>query len=170
MLQYAIYVTIPVLIVFFFVYKFTQKQRIIDAETKKQDLGDKVVTIRTNFKTSLKHFTQEEFISPAEADKFYTLANNYFVFQSVSEDSVTKLKTLAESLVQNLKSKKSHVLTADDLASAQKQISEFLRHIPTSGSHFNAAFYEQRLPKAMQEWTQKQVSTHTEKAPQVETT
>ena len=171
MLQYAVYATIPVLIVFVVVYKYTQKQRILDAEAKKQDLGDKVITIRTNYKSSLKHFAQEEFISSAEVDKFYTLANNYFVFQSVSEESVTKLKALAESITQTLKSKKSHVLTADDLAEAKKQISDFLRQIPTSGSQFNGPFYEQRLPKVLQKWSQKQVSTHAtqaDKEPQTE--
>lgn len=163
MLQYAIYITVPVLVVFFAVFKLTQKKRILDAENKKQDLGEKVVTIRTNFKSSLKHFSQEDFISTAEADKFYMLANNYFVFQSVGDESVSKLKALAESVVQTLKSKKSHVLTADDLSAAKKQTSEFLKNIPNSGSQFNAVLYEQRLPKALQEWTQKQVSAQTEK-------
>jgi|GEM_PF-3568811 len=144
MLKIIAYVVLALFLALVAVYFWVEAQRKKEKELKQQAIAFKMSTMKDQFKQDLNQMVENQLLSKAGSDSIYRIANNFFVFQAVSDDSIFYceqiLRQVSDALPE-LNREKSN------LELAQEVTSLFVESLPTEASGYNAHFYRMRLPE-----------------------
>lgn len=150
MLEVIAYFVIPVLVilVIFYFYVETQKRKAI--EEKKKAIVLRVATMKYNFKDDLKRLVEQQILTIKGHELAYQIANNFFVFQPVTPNSIDYCEQLLKNVI-------SAIPTSDpdsvNFEAMQEQVNLFVRALPVAANGYNSAFYRNDLPKLIKQLT-----------------
>lgn len=149
MLEQAVFIVGPVMAVLFIAYFYRKKARKQEIEQTKVDFSKQVQSIKKDYKVNLEVLKSKNTLTGKQVEGLWLIASNFFVFQPVSAESIARLKKISEMIVVAIKTKQDSVLTEDEQTALTRLIDRMLKELPTSGSGFNKAFYEQQLPSVI---------------------
>lgn len=138
-------ITIPLLLllfVAFFIFDNNRKKRIAEA---KQLLNTRVSDSKNSYKIDVERFCEEASLPKAVRDKLYTIANNFFVYQSINEDNVAVFEIATGKLSKSYADLLHHFNEYDDLETVHERIELFVDNLPTQPRGYNAGFYQNSL-------------------------
>ncbi|GLS91186.1 hypothetical protein GCM10007916_22550 [Psychromonas marina] len=135
-------IALLVLLVILYFYIETQKKRAIE-ENKKAILL-RVASMKDNYKLNLKRLVEQQTLSIAEYESLYRIANNFFVFQKVTPQSIAYGEQLLESVINAMP------IGGPDTANFEtvhQQVTLFIKTLPTAVGDYNSTFYNNVLPE-----------------------
>lgn len=138
-------ITIPLLLllfVAFFIFDNNRKKRIAEA---KQLLNTRVSDSKNSYKIDVERFCEEASLPKTVRDKLYTIANNFFVYQSINEDNVAVFEIATGKLSKSYANLLHHFNEYDDLETVHERIELFVDNLPTQPRGYNAGFYQNSL-------------------------
>ncbi|MCG7530885.1 hypothetical protein MHM98_05880 [Psychrobium sp. MM17-31] len=138
-------ITIPLLLLLFitfFIFDNNRKKRIAEA---KQALNSRVSDSKNSYKIDVERFCDETSLPKVVRDKLYTVANNFFVYQSINEDNVAVFEIATSKLSKSFADLLHHFNEYDDLETVHERIELFVDNLPTQPRGYNAGFYQNSL-------------------------
>jgi len=148
MLEVISYFLVPLLVILVILYFYieTQKKRAIE-ENKKAVLL-RVAAMKSNFKLQLKQLVEQKILTIAEYQSLYRIANNFFVFQKVTSQSITYGEQLLESVINAMPIGGPDI---NNFAAIQQQVTLFINTLPSTAGGYNSAFYNNELPELIKQ-------------------
>ena len=126
----------------FFIFDNNRKKQLAE---QKQALNARISDSKNSYKVDVETFCEEARLSKTVRDKLYTIANNYFIYQSINEDSVANFELATKKLSQSYASLLHHFNEHDDLDTVQERVELFVDNLPTQPRSFNVGFYQNSL-------------------------
>jgi hypothetical protein len=137
--------TIPLLLLMFlvfFLFEHNRKKKIV---VRKQVLTETVNDVKHRYKLDVETLCEEVKLSSLVRDKLYIIANNFFVYQSINEDSVMLFEISLKKLTQSYSLLLTHFQTNDDMELVQERINLFVESLPSQPRGFNVDFFQSNL-------------------------
>ena len=139
-----IYVIVAMLLVLVGLLYYSRLKTERESTNKKSDLKAQVKELQSSFQESAKTLLIQQMITPAEKDKIYAIANNYFVFQPVNDDNLTHMESL---LVQFSGIISQEMFAGEAMVDAFKQrLKAFAERLPGDARGYSRSFYREQLP------------------------
>lgn len=139
-----IYVIVAMLLVLVGLLYYSRLKTERESTNKKSDLKNQVKQLQSSFQESTKTLLIQQMITPAEKDKIYAIANNYFVFQPVNDDNLTHMESL---LVQFSGIISQEMFAGEAMVDAFKlRLKAFAERLPAEPRGFSRSFYRDQLP------------------------
>jgi hypothetical protein len=160
MLGAVLYFVIPALVILVVAYFYIEVQKTKIQEDNKKALTLRVVRIKDNFRADLKRLAEQQILTLTGLSAVYRVANNFFVFQPVTENNLVYCEHLLKSVVCAIPAADPDKYNFDFL---QEQVNLFIRALPVAASGYNASFYREKLPQLI-----KQLVESLEKAYEIE--
>ena len=132
------------------VYFWVEAQRKKEKEEKQQAIALQISTMKDNFKKDLNQMVSDQLLSKAGSDSIYRIANNFFVFQPISDDNIFYCEQILCRVRDALPMLNGE---ANNLEQAQEFTSLFVQSLPTDAGGYNAHFYRMRLPELISQLT-----------------
>lgn len=137
--------TIPLLLLMFlvfFLFEHNRKKKIV---VRKQVLTETVNDVKHGYKLDVETLCEQAKLSSSVRDKLYIIANNFFVYQSINEDSVMLFEISLKRLSQSYNVLLTHFQTNDDMELVQERINLFVESLPSQPRGFNVDFFQSNL-------------------------
>jgi len=143
MLEVIAYVVPTILIILVGAYFYVETQRRKAIEKKKRAIISRVSTIKNNFKAELKGLVEQKILTIKQHEALYRLANNFFIFQPVSTQSIEFCEYSLNNVIGVIPntSPESHYYDR-----VQEKLNEFVAALPVAANSFNSNFYRKDLP------------------------
>lgn len=157
MLEVFGYFLLPVLIIVTVAYFYVQAQKKKAIKAKKRAILLRVTTIKNRFKIDLKRLAEQGVLTEKGQGAIYRIANNFFVFQSISDKSIAYCERLLNNIISSM------TTTDPDSVNSylvQEEVNLFIRSLPATTAGFNATFYRNELPELIKQLVNSQEYTH----------
>ncbi|MCP4321956.1 MAG: hypothetical protein GY951_07080 [Psychromonas sp.] len=143
MLEVIVYVvpTILISLVGIYLYVETKRRKAIDA--KKRAIISRVTGVKDNFKGELKGLVEQNILTIKQHEAIYRLANNFFIFQPVSSQSIEFCEYSLNNVISVIPKTTAENINYDRI---QELINVFVRALPVLPNGYNANFYRKDLP------------------------
>lgn len=139
------YIIIPTIIVSTMIFVSAQK-RTESQKLKQQDMFAKRINdIKTSYRATLELFAMQRIIRPTHVNTLYSVINNYFVDQPITEQSTRDMENLAKRIAVTIAREMNTIKSDADTQWLQKKLLNFAVRIPTRGKDFNHRFYHTKL-------------------------
>ena len=138
-------ITIPLLLLMFVAFFIFENNRKKQLAAQKLALSTRISDAKNSYKVDVERFCEETQLTTKVRDQLYTIANNYFVYQSISDDSVAVFEITVNKLSQSYSQLLHHFNDHDDLETVQERIELFVDNLPTQPRGYNAGFYQNSL-------------------------
>lgn len=148
MLEVIAYFVIPVLVILVISYFYIEAQRRKVIEEKKKAIVLRVATMKYKFKADLKRLVEEQMLTITGHEVAYKIANNFFVFQPVTANSVAYCEQLLKNVISAIPTGGPDSINFELM---QEQVNLFVRSLPVAASGYNTAFYRNELPKLIKQ-------------------
>ncbi|WP_028865950.1 hypothetical protein [Psychromonas aquimarina] len=148
MLEIIAYFVIPVLVILIVAYFYVETQRRKVEEENKKAVILRVAAMKDNFKADMKRLVEQEILTIREQELVYRIANNFFVFQPVTVNSLDYCEQLLKNVINAMPTDGPDSINFELV---QGQVSLFVRSLPASASGHNAAFYRNELPELIKQ-------------------
>jgi len=158
MLEVIGYLVIPVLVILVVSYFYIEAQKRKAIEEKKKAVILRIATMKYNFKADLKRLVEQQMLTIAGHEVAYKIANNFFVFQPVTPNSVAYCEQLLKSVISAIPTGGPDSINFDLM---QEQVNLFVRSLPVAASGYNSAFYRNELPKLIKQLVDSQENRYT---------
>lgn len=132
-----------VIFILIFAVTFTQLHQKKLQQEKLYAMSEKARRYKNAFKDQASKMSSLGLATPQIKHKYTSLANNFFVFQSVNEANLSFLKSLTD-MFDKLMETINSTPVSDDLI---KVIEDTAEKIPVSARDFNSSFYANTAPK-----------------------
>lgn len=132
-----------VIFILIFAVTFTQLHQKKLQQEKLYAMSEKARRYKNTFKDQANKMSSLGLATPQIKHKYTSLANNFFVFQSVNEANLSFLKSLTD-MFDKLMGTINSTPVSDDLI---KVIEDTAEKIPVSARDFNSSFYANTAPK-----------------------
>ena len=100
--------------------------------------------IKRNFKNNIERLAAEGALSKAGETAIYRLANYYFVFQSVTPQTVEHFAQMAKDVINAIED--TAQTNEEQTLNAQSQVERFAASLPVHANGYTASFYKSELP------------------------
>lgn len=137
--------TIPLLLLMFlvfFLFEHNRKKKIV---AFKQALTESVNDLKHSYKLDVETLCEEVQLSSTVRDRLYIIANNFFVYQSINEESVELFEISLKKLSKHYNVLLAHFRANDDLPLIQERINLFVEKLPSQPRGFNVNFFQSNL-------------------------
>lgn len=143
MLTIITYFFVPALTILigFYLYVEAQRKKLIKANKRATLL--RINKIKDTFKADLRQLVEQQKLTISGYESAYRIANNFFVFQPVTPNSIRYCDELLKNVISALTTGGPDSLNFDLV---QEQINLFLRALPKAASGYNSDFYRNKLP------------------------
>jgi len=148
MLEVIAYFVIPVLVILAVAYFYIEMQKKKVKEEKKKAIILRIATMKNNFKADVKRLVEQQTLTVRGLDSVYRIANNFFVFQPVTLQSIGYCEQLLKNVISAMPTYDPDSINFDLV---QEQVSLFVRSLPPAASGYNAAFYRKELPELIKQ-------------------
>jgi len=154
----------------FFIFENRQKKMIAQ---NKMTLNLMIDDSKHRYKLDVETLCETLFLSRTHRDKLYIIANNWFVYQPISQENVDNLTITLKRLSLSFGALVSY-FTADseNIDFVQERVNKFVNSLPNDSSGFNADFYHSKIERLgkLLEIPQNQSTDINEKLPFAEST
>jgi hypothetical protein len=137
--------TIPLLLLMFLVFFVFEHNRKKKITARKQALNELVNDLKHRYKLDVETLCEETKLSSSVRDKLYIIANNFFVYQSINEDSVMLFETSLKKLSHSYNVLITHFQANDDMELVQERVKLFVDELPSQPRGFNVNFFQSNL-------------------------
>lgn len=148
MLEVIAYLSVGTLVSLVAAYLYVEAQRRKAIIKKKKAIFMCVSKIKSNFQVELNKLVERGMLTTLQHKSLYRLANNFFVFQSVTTKSIE----LCEHSLNNVVSAMPKCSTESvHFERVQQQVKVFVHKLPKAANGFNANFYRNELPNLVKQ-------------------
>ena len=137
--MYVVILALVILVVFYFYVEAQRKKAII---ANKKAISLRVTRMKSNFKADLKKLVEQEVVTISEHNSLYQIANNFFVFQKITPNSISYCEQQLKSVISAMLIKEVN----NNYELIQEQVSLFVSSLPKVASGYNTGFYQTELP------------------------
>lgn len=155
MLEVIAYFVIPAVVALVILYLYVETQRKKIIKENKKAVFFRVTNIKDNFKGALKKLVEQQLLTIKGHNTIYQIANNFFVFQSVTNANIAYCEELLNSVIAAMPSVTAE---SEQFYSAQEQVRIFTASLPVAANGYNANFYRNELPELIKKLTDSQVN------------
>jgi hypothetical protein len=148
MLEVISYFVTPVLIILVGAYCYVEVHKKKVEEESKEAITLRVTTMKNNFKAAVKKLVEQEILTVKEQASVYQLANNFFVFQPITNNNIDYCEHLLKDVISAFATCGPDSINFDF---GQEQISLFVGSLPVSTSDHNSTFYQKKLPELIKQ-------------------
>lgn len=138
-------ITIPLLLlmfVTFFVFEHNRKKRLAQ---HKLALNGLISDLKQSYKLDVTTLSEEGQLSNSQREKLYMIANNFFVYQAINEESVGLFEISLKKLSHSFSSGISYIEQGGEVEDVQERVELFISNLPTHARGFNGSFYQGSL-------------------------
>lgn len=129
----------------FFIFDNKQKKMIAQ---NKMALNLMIDDSKHRYKLDVENLCEELFLSRTHRDKLYVIANNWFVYQSISDATVENLTITLKRLSLYYGALVAHFTEDNDnIDFVQERVNNFVNNLPNDSSGFNADFYNSKIER-----------------------
>lgn len=153
MLEVIAYFVIPAVVALVILYLYVETQRKKMIQDNKKAVFFRVTKIKDNFKGDLKKLVEQQVLTIKGHNAIYRIANNFFVFQPVTNGSIAYCEQLLNSVISAMPREKPG---SEKFYAAQEQVRIFAASLPTSANGYNTNFYRKELPALINKLTDSQ--------------
>lgn len=143
MFKIIVYFIVLVVIVLIGAYFYVEQQRRKVEEENKKARALRIATMKHNFKLELVKLVESEVLSIKEQEVIFQIANNFFVFQPVTNNSIDYCEQLLINVIDAIRTAGPENIQLDLL---QEHVRSFARALPTAAGGYNGRFYRNELP------------------------
>ena len=136
-----------VIFILIFAVTFSQLHQKKLQQERLYAMSERARRYKNAFKEQANKLSSLGLASPQIKHKYTSLANNFFVFQSINEANLTFLKSLTD-MFNNLMETINSTPHSEELINVIEQTAE---KIPTSARDFSSSFYANTAPKLISE-------------------
>lgn len=148
MLEVIAYIGISLLVILAGVAVYIETQRKKAVKEKKKVILLRISKIQHHFKDEIKRAVEQNVLTVKQHKSVYRIANNFFVFQSITDKSIEFCEHSLNSVISALPKNDPDSI---HFKRVQEQISLFVFKLPTTGNGFNRNFYSKELPKLVKQ-------------------
>jgi len=153
MLEVIAYFVIPAVVALVILYLYVETQRKKIIKENKKAVFFRVTKIKDNFKATLKKLVEQQLLTIKGHNAIYQIANNFFVFQSVTNANIAYCEQLLNSLIAAMPTETAE---SEHFYAAQEQVRLFAASLPAVANGYNANFYRIVLPELIKKLTDSQ--------------
>lgn len=100
------------------------------------------------YKLDVETLCEELFLSRTHRDKLYIIANNWFVYQSITQESVDSLTITLKRLSLSFGALVAYFAEDNEnIDFVQERVNNFVNNLPNDSSGFNADFYHSKIER-----------------------
>lgn len=147
MLEVIAYFVLPAVVALVILYIYVEIQRKKIITENKKAVFFRVTKIKDNFKAALKKLVEQQLLTIEGHNAIYKIANNFFVFQSVTNANIAYCEQLLNGVIAAMPITPSD---SDHFDTAQEQVRLFAVSLPVAANGYNANFYRTVLPELIQ--------------------
>lgn len=129
-----------------YLYVEAQRKKVIEEQKNATIIG--VASVKDKFRAELKRFVEQEILTIKEHEALYRIANNFFIFQPISDKSIEFCEYSLNNVISAITNNGPESLHFDRI---QEQISLFIRALPIQPNNYNSNFYRKELPNLIQQ-------------------
>lgn len=139
--SFAVIILLVLASIIFLLFIFDKKRKEA-IHQQKVSLSEEINSIKQRYKLDVERLCEHLDLLPIIKNKLYMVANNYFVFQSISDEKVEHLRTMLNKLSQSY----NHLIELhdenDNADTINEKILSFSDSLPLDAKGFNVVFYE----------------------------
>lgn len=132
-------------------YLYIEAQRKKAIAEQKRAISLRVTKLKSTYKQTLLGFVEEQIITIPQHDVLYRIANNFFIFQPINDQSINNCEFTLNNItgaLYNIKPSMPHY------PEIQEQVTAFVAQLPLQARDFNPNFYKVTLPKLVNKFVE----------------
>jgi hypothetical protein len=144
MLEVFAYIIILALVGLVVAYLYVDAQRKKAIKQQKQAAILLATRIKANFKSDVYQFVEQENLTSKQYESIYRIANNFFIFQPVTRQSIEFYKYSLNNVITAIPNGGPESIHFNLM---QEQITLFIDSLPIAANYYTLAFYRKTLPQ-----------------------
>jgi hypothetical protein len=129
----------------FLTYYLLQRKLAAEQLKKQDEYARRINDIKASYKTTLELFSMQRVLRPVHVSKLYSIVNNYFVNQPITEENMKQLEKLANRVAITIAKEVNMSKNDSDTEWVKKKVLNFAILLPTKNTEYNHAFYSTRI-------------------------
>lgn len=126
---------------------------LFNAEKKRKDaihlqtvvFTEVINDLKQRYKLDVETICETLDLTKLAKDKLYMIANNYFVFQSISEEAIECFRTTLNKLSYSYNHLLEHYEEYENIDIVHEKIVSFSESLPLESRGFNVSFYDTKI-------------------------
>jgi len=153
MLEIILYVVLPLCIILLVVFFLVESRKKEQKKAKKVAIIQRISKQKQQFKIDVNRLVQHKIMSQRGKEAIYRIANNYFVFQKINDETVIYFEQLLKQVMAAMPTPEEAMVNVDKV---QGQMSLFIQLLPSTPKAYNEGFYRNLLPALLAEFVDNQ--------------